>query len=56
MGYDFVLQSFVQHEGSSDPGGLPYRFIVKSLMLVSFTLLIMQSASEVIKRIKSLLS
>ncbi|PHR58831.1 MAG: C4-dicarboxylate ABC transporter [Arcobacter sp.] len=49
MGYDFVLQSFVQLEGSSDPGGLPYRFIVKSLMLLSFSLLILQSLSESIK-------
>lgn len=56
MGYDFVLQSFVQNECSSNPGGLSYRFIVKSLMLLSFSLLILQSLSEVIKRIKSLTS
>ncbi len=56
MGYDFVLQSFVQMEGSSDPGGLPYRFLVKSLMLLSFFLLILQSFSEIIKRIKVLKS
>jgi TRAP-type mannitol/chloroaromatic compound transport system permease small subunit len=49
MGYDFVLQSFIQHEGSADPGGLPYRFIVKSLMIISFVLLIVQSCSEMIK-------
>ena len=54
MGYDFVLQSFSQMEGSSDPGGLPYRFVVKSLMILSFTLLILQSMSEIIKRIKGL--
>jgi len=54
MGYDFVLQSFTQMEGSSDPGGLPYRFVVKSLMILSFVLLILQSISEVIKRIKVL--
>jgi len=56
MGFDFVLQSFVQHEGSSNPGGLPYRFIVKSLILISFSVLIVQSVSEVIKRIKILRS
>ncbi len=54
MGYDFVMQSFVQNEGSSDPGGLPYRFVVKSLMLLSFVLLFLQSISEVSKRIKVL--
>ncbi len=56
MGYDFVLQSFVQMEGSSDPGGLPYRFLVKGLMLMSFFLLSLQSFSEIIKRIKVLRS
>ena len=56
MGFDFVLQSFIQHEGSSNPGGLPYRFIVKSLMLLSFSLLILQSVSEIFKRIKVLRS
>jgi len=56
MGYDFVLQSFIQLEGSSDPGGLPYRFIVKSLMILSFALLILQSLSESIKRIRILRS
>jgi len=56
MGYDFVLQSFTQMEGSSDPGGLPYRFVVKGLMLLSFSLLILQSFSEILKRIKVLRS
>ena len=56
MGYDFVLQSFIQLEGSSDPGGLPYRFIVKFLMILSFALLILQSLSESIKRIRILRS
>jgi len=56
MGYDFVLQSFIQGEGSCDPGGLSHRYIVKSLMLLSFVLLILQSFSEIIKRIKILKS
>ncbi len=47
VGFDFVLLSFEQMEASSDPGGLPYRFIVKSLMPVAFVLLIVQSLSEV---------
>ena len=56
MGYDFVLQSFIQNECSSDPGGLPYRFIVKSLMIASFTLLALQALSEIIKRLKVIVS
>lgn len=54
VGFDFVLQSYAQNEGSSDPGGLPYRFVVKGLMLLSFLLLALQSFSELIKQIKVL--
>ncbi|RLA70501.1 MAG: C4-dicarboxylate ABC transporter, partial [Epsilonproteobacteria bacterium] len=32
VGLDFVTLSFLQQEASSNPGGLPYRFIVKALM------------------------
>ncbi len=49
VGFDFVLISFEQLEASSDPGGLPYRFLVKSLMPLSFVLLIVQGLSEVYK-------
>ncbi len=47
-GLHFVELSFIQMEGSSDPGGLPYRFIVKSLMPLGFMFLIMQAIKEVI--------
>ena len=52
VGFDFVMLSFMQMEASSDPGGLPYRFIVKSLMPLAFTLLILQSLSEVRRALK----
>lgn len=56
VGFDFVMQSYVQQEGSSNPGGLPYRFIIKGVLLLSFALVILQSISELFKRIKVLLS
>jgi TRAP-type mannitol/chloroaromatic compound transport system permease small subunit len=56
VGFDFVMQSYMQNEGSSDPGGLPYRFVVKSLMVLSFLFLALQSLSELIKAIKVLRS
>lgn len=56
VGFDFVMQSYMQNEGSSDPGGLPYRFVVKSLMVLSFLLLSLQSLSELIKAVKVLRS
>jgi len=36
IGLDFVEQSFIQHEASSNPGGLEYRYLVKALMPLSF--------------------
>ncbi len=49
VGFDFVMLSLTQLEASSDPGGLPYRFIVKSLMPLAFMLLILQSISELVR-------
>jgi len=54
VGFDFVLISFEQMEASSDPGGLPYRYIVKSLMPLSFLLLIIQTINEIYKELKLL--
>jgi len=36
IGIGFTELSFLQHEASSDPGGLTHRWIVKSLMPLSF--------------------
>jgi TRAP-type mannitol/chloroaromatic compound transport system permease small subunit len=54
MGYDFVFMSFIQNEASSDPGGLPYRWIVKSFMIISFALLILEALSKLFEEIKEL--
>ncbi len=47
IGVDFVAMSFAQNEASSDPGGLEYRFLVKSLLPLSFLFLVLQSIKEV---------
>ncbi|WP_353662577.1 TRAP transporter small permease subunit [Hydrogenimonas sp. SS33] len=47
--WDFVLQSYLQHEGSPDPGGLCCRYIIKSFVIVAFVLLILQAVSETVK-------
>lgn len=47
-GWDFGHMSFVQNE-VSDSGGLPYRFIIKSMPSVAFLFVIVQSLSEIIK-------
>lgn len=38
-GIGFAQDSFQMNEGSGDPGGLPYRWIIKSLIPVSFILI-----------------
>ncbi|ADN08994.1 TRAP transporter small permease subunit [Sulfurimonas autotrophica] len=52
IGIDFVEMSFVQHEASSDPGGLKYRWIVKALMPLGFIFLLLQALKELISDIK----
>ncbi len=57
IGIGFVEMSYLQHEASSDPGGLKYRWIVKSLMPLAFFLLTLQAFKELIsdfRRWKSL--
>ena len=44
---DFVLLSYEQNEVSSNPGGLEYRFLVKSLLPLSFLFLILQAFSDI---------
>ncbi len=34
--YDYALTSFFLNEKSTDPGGLPYRYLLKSLIPLSF--------------------
>jgi TRAP-type mannitol/chloroaromatic compound transport system permease small subunit len=48
-----VRNSWVIHEGSPDPGGLP-RWPLKPFILVCFVLLLVQGISEVIKEVHAL--
>ncbi len=43
--WHFVSNSFSMLEGSPDPGGVPYRFIVKGTMTVGYALLLLQGLS-----------
>ncbi len=42
-GFDFAYKAFELGEISGDPGGLSYRFIVKSLIPISFILVIIST-------------
>jgi len=47
--YDMTLQSYLQHEVSSDPGGLTDRWIIKAVLVLGFLLLLVQALSEILK-------
>jgi len=47
--WDMVLQSYLQHEVSADPGGLTHRYLIKAMLLVAFALLLLQAISEILK-------
>jgi len=53
-GYTLVEMSYLQGEISSDPGGLTHRYLIKSMILVGFVLLGLQSIAEIYKNIKRL--
>ncbi len=47
----YVGQSYSTGEISNDPGGIPYRWIVKSLIPIGFALLTLQACAELMRRI-----
>jgi TRAP-type mannitol/chloroaromatic compound transport system permease small subunit len=49
--WPFVENAFYYQEGSPDPGGLPYRFLLKGSVLVAFGLLILQGLAELCRNI-----
>ncbi len=51
LGSQFVIDSYLLNEVSDAPGGLPYRFIIKSALPIGFLLLAMQGVSTVAKQI-----
>lgn len=50
----YVQQSYVIDEGSPDPGGLPHRYLLKSLIPVGFALLLAQSIASALGSIEKL--
>lgn len=53
--YPFISDSFVHFEKSPDPGGLTNRWIVKSFILISFTLLAVVGVKQLINSIREIL-
>jgi len=47
--YPMIETAYITQERSTDPGGLPYRFIIESAIPLGFSLLILQGISYVIE-------
>ena len=45
----FITNSFVMSEGSPDPGGLPWRFLLKSAIPLGFSLLLLQGIAHMLR-------
>ena len=54
-GIPFVQSSFSVMEGSPDPGGIPYRFILKACIPIGYIFLLLQGVSLGIKSLFILL-
>ena len=51
--WPFVAQAYLYNEGSPDPGGLPARWFIKTMIPMGFGLLLIQSIAELIKNAAS---
>lgn len=51
----FALNSWSMLEGSPDPGGIPFRFIIKSTIPVGFTLMFLQGIAMGIESVFTLI-
>ncbi len=49
LSWAYVAQSWTIGEGSANPGGIPYRYILKALIPVGFALFLIQSVAEAIR-------
>ena len=54
--WHFAYRSWLMGEGSPDPGGIPFRFIVKGFIPVGFSLLLLQGISLGIRSLLQILN
>jgi tripartite ATP-independent transporter DctM subunit len=52
--WEMMVQSYLQQEVSPSPGGLPHRWLIKSMLVIGFALLILQALIEIVKSYHSL--
>ena len=51
----FVGNAFSIGEGSPDPGGLPYRFLLKAAIPVGFSLVLLQGVAHMLRSLRTIL-
>lgn len=51
---EFVIEAFESGEGSSDPGGLAYRWIIKSLIPLCYVFLIISAFGFILQNLNAL--
>jgi len=51
----YVMQAYDIGEGSPDPGGLPYRYLIKSFIPLGFSLLAVQGLIDALRALATLL-
>jgi TRAP-type mannitol/chloroaromatic compound transport system permease small subunit len=51
-GMEFAQDAYSYGEMSPNPGGLGYRFVIKSVISIAFALVILQAVSELLKSIQ----
>jgi len=49
--WPFLSQAYIHNEASPDPGGLPSRWLIKSMIPSGFVLLLLQGIAESIKKL-----
>ena len=49
--WPFISQAYIHNEASPDPGGLPARWLIKTIIPAGFCLLLLQAISEIIKKL-----
>jgi len=54
--FAFVSDAYVINEISEDPGGLPYRWIIKSMIPLAFGFLLLSATGYILKNIQQLRS
>lgn len=55
LSWRYVMQSYRIGEASPDPGGLPYRFILKAMIPAGFALLLLQSLAATFRALEPFL-